>query len=165
MKMYRFAPIIGVIGFSILTLAGCGRSPVTAGNSVTPTSSNETIKTQTNNASVTSSSQTVPSTLWIQVISPKPNQRLKADSTLSISGQLARVQREPSIHVTLYQSPSSNDAKNGIVLAQGNIPVLGSATFKGTLTVPKFSESKGNHFTVVFKYQGVPQLFSVPLTK
>ena len=103
-----------------------------------------------------------PSKAWIIITSPKQDQKVVAGSKLAISGQLARVQREPSIQVTLYQSHGTHN-KNGVVLVKANIPVYGSAKFRGTLAVPKYSVSKGSHFTLVFKYPMVQQKLTYPL--
>lgn len=160
MKFDKITPVIGVFVVSMLALVGCGQSPSTNGTS---TASNKTLNSQTNNNSVTNSSQSSPSKLWIQVTSPKSNQTIKAGSTLDITGQLSRVQREPNIQVTLYQSVSSNYKEKDVQLAQKNVPVTSNATFNGTLLIPHFDKSNGTHFTLTFKYKGVPQVFTLAL--
>ena len=163
MPNYRNMLTIGMVVFSLVILAGCGRSSATTGNNGIPTMTSGIAKNH--HASNADSLQNAPSKWWIQVTSPKPNQVIKTGDILVISGQLARVQREPSIYVSLYQSPSLNYENYGTKLVAGNIPVQGSATFNGTLRVPKFNKSNGVYFILMFKYHWVPQVFIVPLGK
>ncbi len=129
MTACRINSIIGVIGLSVLTLVGCGQSNTTGANNSVATSSNKTVSTQENSKSSDNSTNESPSMSWIIITSPKPDQRVEAGLKLEISGRLSRVQREPSIHVMLFQSQGTHD-NNGVVLVKANIPVQGSGAFR-----------------------------------
>ncbi|QSO48446.1 hypothetical protein [Alicyclobacillus mengziensis] len=146
-------------------LVGCGTSnETTSANSTNATNAtNQTISIKDN--SVMRFSSGSPSKSWIQGTVTKSDLILKAGTILNISGRLARVQRNPNIQVTLYQSKGADYRENAIELVQKNLPVTGSANFTGTHTVPNFTTPNGSYFTLVFKYKGVPQAFAVLLQK
>lgn len=168
MKRYKQLVTASVALTIVGALAGCGANngttPVTntiTNSSGATNSTNQTVSTKEN--SVIRFSSGAPSTLWIQGTVTKSDAILKAGTILNIVGELARVQRNPNIQVMLYQSKGLDYQKNSIKLVQKNILVTGSASFTGALTMPAFNTSNGSYFTLVFKYKGVPQPFTVLL--
>lgn len=165
MRQYKKWVTASVALTTMGALVGCGTSngttPANSTNSTNAT--NQIVSTKDN--SVTRFSSGSPSKSWIQGTVAKSDSILKAGTIVNISGRLARVQRNPNIQVTLYQSKGADYKKDAIQLVQKNLPVTGSANFTGTFTVPTFDTSNGGNFTLTFKYKGVPQAFAVLLQK
>lgn len=162
LQQYKRSVTASAVLSMLWVLTGCATHN-TAGGTASTKTINQTMSTE--GSSTTRFFSGPPSKSWLQGTITKSNSILRIGTILHISGQLTRVQRNPNIQVALYQSTGADDQNHATKLAQKNLPVTGSANFKGTLTVPTFRKLSGGYFTLVFKYQGVLQTVAVLLQK